>query len=114
MALTIHGVQPSNVFQLIGADENSASFALGWVLEQSSTYRKLVIEAVFGETLGVDNAVIALQRHGEDGGYTDLEIQAGHQFHAILEAKRWWEVPSLDQFKRYQHTPSRRPISRTP
>ncbi len=102
MALTIHGVHPSNVFQLTRPDENSASCALGWVLEESLTYRKLVIEAVFGEILGVDNVVIALQQHGEDGGYTDLEIQAGRQFHAILEAKRWWEVPSLEQFKRYQ------------
>jgi hypothetical protein len=102
MALTIHGVRPSNVFRLYGPDENSASFALGWVLEQSPEYRKIVIEAVFGERLGVDKVVISLQRHGEDGGYTDLEIQAGHQFHAILEAKRWWDLPTVEQFKRYQ------------
>jgi hypothetical protein len=104
MALTIHGLPPSNVFRLYGADENSASFALGWVLEQSPAYRKVVIEAVFAETLDVNNVAIALQRHGEDGGYTDLEIQAGHQFHAILEAKRWWDLPTLQQFKRY-HPP---------
>ena len=102
MALTIRGVRPSNVFRLYGPDENSASFALGWVLEQSPEYRKIVIEAVFGERLGVDKVVISLQRHGEDGGYTDLEIQAGHQFHAILEAKRWWDLPTVEQFKRYQ------------
>jgi hypothetical protein len=101
MALSIHGFPPSNVFRLYGGDENSASFALGWVLEKSPAYRKVVIEAVFAETLDVDNVVIALQRHGEDGGYTDLEIQAGHQFHAILEAKRWWDLPTLEQFKRY-------------
>ena len=94
MALTIRGVPPSNVFRLYGADENSASFALGWVLEQSPAYRKIVIEAVFGEKLDVDNVVIALQRHGDDRGFTDLEIQAGQQFHAILEAKRWWMSPA--------------------
>lgn len=99
--LTVHGNQPLSVFRLNGADENSATFALGWVLEQSLSYRRLVIETVFAEALDVDNAVITLQDHGEDGGYTDLEIQAGHRFHIILEAKRWWDVPSLEQFTRY-------------
>lgn len=102
MALTIHGEQPLSVFRLNGADENSATFALGWGLEQSPEYRKIVIEAMFGEVLVVDNAVIALQRHSLDGGYTDLEIQAAHRFHAILEAKRWWGVPSVEQLARYR------------
>lgn len=102
MALTIHGVQPSNVFRLCGPDENSATFALGWVLEQSPAYRKLVVEDIFGEGLSVDKVVIALQRPAKHGGYTDLEIQAGRQFHAILEAKRDWQVPSVEQFKRYR------------
>ena len=101
MALTLHGIQPSNVFRLGGADENSATFSLGWVLEQSPTYRNLVIEATFGELLDGGDAAISLQHHHEDGGYTDLEIQMGRQFHAILEAKRWWEVPSQGQFQRY-------------
>ena len=102
MALTIHGAQSASVFRLNGMDENSASFALGWVLEQSPNYRKLVVEAVFGEALDVSDVVIALQKHGKDGGYTDIEIQAGHRFHAILEAKRWWDVPSREQLMRYQ------------
>ena len=102
MTLTIYGAQPLSVFRLNGADENSATFALGWVLEQSPRYRKVVIESVFGEALDVDNAVITLQRHSQDGGYTDLEIQSGHRFHAILEAKRWWGVPSLRQLAQYQ------------
>src|SRR4051794_26585202 len=102
MALTIHGREPSSVFRLNGADENSATFALGWVLEHSSSYRKLIIEAIFGETLDTDDIVVALQRHGKEGGYTDLEIQAGNKFHAILEAKRWWEMPTLEQLKLYQ------------
>jgi len=101
MALSVHGGQPSNIFRLNGTDENSGTFALGWVLEVSSTFRKLVVEAVFGETLEADNAVIALQKHGRDGGFTDIEIQAGHRYHAILEAKRWWDVPTVEQLRRY-------------
>jgi len=102
MALTIHGSQLSSVFRLNGADENSASFAMGWVLEQSPQYRKFLVEAVFGEVLDVGDVVVALQKHGKDGRYTDIELQGGHRFHAILEAKRWWGLPSIEQLHLYQ------------
>ena len=95
------GSQPTNVFRLSGADENSASFALGWVLERSPNYLSLVAEEVFGEIEDLGDVVITLQKHGEDGGYTDVEIQAGHRFHAILEAKRGWGVATEDQLMRY-------------
>jgi hypothetical protein len=45
-------------------------------------------EAWFGSTIDPSNAVISLQKHGADGGYTDLKFQAGLRYHAILEAKR--------------------------
>lgn len=95
------GSQPTNVFRLNGADENSASFALGWVLERSPNYLRLVVEEVFGELVDLDDVVITLQKHGEDGGFTDLEIQAGHRFHVIVEAKRGWGVATEDQLMRY-------------
>ena len=98
MALSIHGTCPTSVFRLNGADENSASHALGWTLEQSPQYRKLLVDAVFGEVLDVTNMAITLQKHGLDGGYTDVELQAGARFHAILEAKRWWDVPGITSF----------------
>jgi hypothetical protein len=101
VALTIHGKEPANVFQLMGSDENSATFALGWVLERSPAYRELVMGEVFGDSLDVSNAAITLQSHAEDGGYTDLEVQSGRQFHVIFEAKRWWPVPTEKQFERY-------------
>ena len=49
VALTVRGTQPKSVFRLNGADENSASFALGWVLEQSAHFRRAVAEAIYGE-----------------------------------------------------------------
>ena len=94
--------RPSSVFRLNGADENSATFALGWVLEQSPRYRAAVVAAVFDEALEVHDSVVALQKPGQDGGYTDLEIQAGRRFHLILEAKRWWDLPTVRQLARYR------------
>src|ERR1035437_7982982 len=101
MSLSLHGTKPSSVFRLTGNDENSASFALGWALEQSSHYRELLLSAVFGEVLDVNDVIITLQKHTEHGGYTDIELQDGHRFHAIVEAKRSWELPGVDQLKRY-------------
>jgi hypothetical protein len=102
MALSVYGEPPLSVFRLNGkADENSASFALGWTLEKSPGLLGLLTEAIFGQSLDTSNTVITLQKHVAGGGFTDIELQATTQFHAIIEAKRWWDVPSVDQLRRY-------------
>jgi hypothetical protein len=101
VALKVRGVTPKSVFGLNGYDENSASYALGWVLERSSHFRKAVVAAVFGETLEITGALIELQKHGADRGFSDVEIQSQGQFHVILEAKRGWAVTSEWQLRRY-------------
>jgi hypothetical protein len=102
MALTARGATPTSVFRLLGADENSATFALGWVLEQSAVFRDFVIAAIFKRQVDARDAVITLQTHAADGGFTDLELQAGLRFHVIVEAKRSWELPTMRQLSRYQ------------
>jgi hypothetical protein len=99
--LTLRGDAPSNVFRLLGSDENSATFALGWALEKSPNLLAGVVAAIFATRLDPTDALLALQKRGGDGGYTDLEIHAGRAFHAILEAKRDWTLPSVAQLKRY-------------
>ena len=101
MTLYLHGVEVTNVFRLAGSDENSASYALGWALDQSPHYRRLVLQEAFGRRIDTNDAVITLQSHGEDSGYTDIEIRSGHHVHAILEAKLSWKLPSVDQLNRY-------------
>lgn len=101
MALTVRGNSPNSVFGINGFDENSATYALGWVLEQSATFAKLLLDEAYNAEIDISNLVITLQKHGSDGGYTDIELHAGHQFHAVLEAKRWWEVAGIEQLKRY-------------
>ena len=101
MPLTMRGENPTNVFRLLGADENSATFALGWTLDRSPNLLARVVATIFGSALNSTNSVLALQRSGTDRGYTDMEIQSGRAFHAVLEAKRDWELPSEVQLKRY-------------
>ena len=97
----MHGHEPTNVFRLCGSNENSASFALGWTLERCPQFRNLVVEEIFGQGFLTEDVAVTLQAHGRDGGYTDIELQAGRSFHAVLEAKRSWELPSLRQLNRY-------------
>jgi hypothetical protein len=94
-------MEPTNVFRLCGNNENSVSFALGWTLERSAVYRSLVSKEMFNEDFDVSEMEIAMQEHGEDGGYTDIEMKSGCQFQAIVEAKRSWVLPSSKQFERY-------------
>jgi hypothetical protein len=88
MALMIRGVEPRSVFGLIGMDENSPTFALGWILERSPAFRALFIEGVLGEGLDVAEVLITLQKHAEDGGYTDCEIHGGGEGLASMPSSR--------------------------
>ena len=102
MTLTIHGGPVTNVFRLAGADENSATFALGWALDRSDHFRKSMLKAWFHSEMDDNDTAIALQKHGEDGGYTDIEIYSGGRLHAIVEAKRSWDLPTEEQLRRYR------------
>ena len=102
MELRISGSKAANVFRLIGRDENSASFAVGWTLKSSPHFRDTVLEWVFGERVESGEAVISLQKHKEGGGFTDIEIQDGNRLHVILEAKVGWTVPGQDQLELYR------------
>ena len=67
MTLTLHGAEVSNVFSLVGLDENGASYALGWTLSQSQKLRDLVVAKTFGAQLDAADAAITLQKRGRDG-----------------------------------------------
>lgn len=97
--LTIRGNTPSNVFGAFGSDENTATFALSWVLARCPTFL-----AAFLADLGITNTVtaqIAAQKSGDDRGFTDMEIVAGTAAHIIVEAKVGWVLPTEAQLRRY-------------
>jgi hypothetical protein len=102
MSLQIGRTAPATVFDLLGRDENSATFALGWGLEKSQCLRKLLIADLAGIALNDEHEfAIDLQRHGEDRGYTDVEIRVATLCHFIIEAKRHWVLPQQAQLARY-------------
>jgi hypothetical protein len=86
-----------------GYDENSATYALGWSLQQSHHLLEEFIKYCLGKniTFDRDKITIELQKHGHDGGYTDLEIRPRGCFHLIIEAKKGWELPTKTQLYKY-------------
>lgn len=102
MSLTIHGNPITNVFGLKGTNENSATFALGWALERCGHFRRAMLRLWLDLEADDCDTLITLQKHGQDGGYTDIEVHSAGRFHAIIEAKRSWELPTQEQLQRYR------------
>lgn len=102
MSLAIRSAFPKNVFELMGKDENSATYALGWALERSPELASLLAARIASGPVQSNEIRIELQASGEDRGFTDVEIRCGSELHAILEAKQRFEIPSIAQLKRYR------------
>ncbi len=92
-------------FGLLGTDENSLSFALGYSFQQCLPLlqwflKEIDIHGLRRSTLR--KARIVLQRHRTgECGITDIEIHLPGHFHVIIEAKVRLEVPTLQQCAKY-------------
>jgi hypothetical protein len=101
MVLRVNGTTPLSMFSAFGAKENTATLALGWVLEHSPGLRRSLLSFMGIDALIDSDWLIELQKHSEDGGFTDIELRAPNLFHVIIEAKRGWILPKEEQFARY-------------
>lgn len=102
MVLSVYGRTANNVFALSGLGENSATYALGWTLDQSPTFLRLFLYEVVGWNTDLQDLELCLQRHdGVAGGYTDIEFRVPDKLHIIVEAKRGWTLPSSRQLEAY-------------
>ena len=101
MTLRLFGSEPTSVLALAGDHENSATFALGWVIERSPAFLKLIVADAIGPSWAPgEEVVIDLQRHDEHGGFTDVEVVCKDVCHIIIEAKRGWTIPGEAQLCR--------------
>jgi hypothetical protein len=87
------------VFDLLGHKENDITASIGWGLARCECFLKQFLTKSLPS---VPQTVqrIELQKHGEDNGFTDIEIIAD-EFHLIVEAKCGWTLPELRQLERY-------------
>lgn len=101
MNLRQSGNDVDTVFALNGVDENSATFALGWVLSKSPALLHATIHNLAQIDIEPGQALIDVQKHGKDKGYTDIEILTPNSCNIIIEAKQHWVLPSEEQLKKY-------------
>lgn len=99
--LLLHDREVGTFFDLVGHDENDMTAALGWTVSQSPRLLKLVIGAVTDTDFDPDEAIIRLQEHHAEGGFSDVEVQVPDRLHIIFEAKRGWNLPSHEQLALY-------------
>lgn len=101
--LLLHGRPVRTVFDLLGDKENDLTYSLGWGLANSPRLVSAILKEVTSE-LGVEgagqDANIRLQEHVLGSGFTDIEIRTS-TLHVIIEAKRGWALPSVDQLAKY-------------
>ncbi len=102
MSLVLRGEYPSNIFQLLGRNENSATYALGWTLDRCPVFLNTLSSHIVGRELKLSDGLLVLQQSGIDKGYTDLEIHYGKELHCIVEAKQGWVLPTVAQLRRYK------------
>ena len=99
--LSLHGGKVETVFHLIGNNENALTKSLGWCLSQAPSFLDCLGSVLGTPDLSARNATIKLQEYQPETGITDLEIYARGYAAWIIEAKRGFTVPSMDQLRKY-------------
>jgi len=99
--LLLHGKRIESVFQLLGDHENDITYSVGWALAHSPTFLQTFLDAVAMPGLDSANAVLRLQEYASGEGITNIEIEAPGSFHLIVEVKRGWTLPTLEQLGMY-------------
>ena len=99
--MKLSGNDINTVFALNGDDENSATYAFSWALSKSPTLLRKTIYDLINLDVPSGQILIEAQKHGQDKGFTDIEIFIPKACHIIFEAKRNWELPSVEQLEKY-------------
>ncbi|MCK1354628.1 PD-(D/E)XK nuclease family protein [Bradyrhizobium sp. CW7] len=99
--LTLHTSQIETIFDLLGQKENDLTAALGWVLANSPQLL-LQLAVMLDLKDGFSERVkIRLQEPSSSEGITDVEIDDPGSCHVIIEAKRGFNTPHVNQLEKY-------------
>jgi len=96
-----HGRELHSVFDLLGQDENHITYSIGWALSRCPAFTQRLVGHVLPSGGDMGSVEINLQRHDQDGGFTDIEIRS-ESLHIIVEAKKGWSLPTAAQLERYR------------
>ena len=98
-ALTKYNRSVTNIFELIGSNEDDLTASLGWCLTKCPQF--LSAFAHHFEMQPLSDALSIDLQVSDTAGRTDIEIWAPSQAVAIVEAKVGFTLPSLNQLERY-------------
>ena len=99
--LTVHGRKVDTVFELLGSDEDSMTYSLGWALSKCDAFCSKLATKI-GIVSGFSDAMhIKLQEYSSNKGFTDIEIVDPGRLRIIIEAKRGFNTPSMQQLEKY-------------
>lgn len=101
MTLNRYARPVESVFTLIGEDERAITDSLAWVLDRCPTFRRDFLKKLTGKAPKGAALTVSTQTHGEDAGFTDIEISGSSVLHLVIEAKHGWALPSEEQLRRY-------------
>jgi hypothetical protein len=100
--LRLHGRPIGTVFDLLGHKENDITYSVGWALSQSSDLSTVFIEDLLPNANEPSVDVVLLQEGVPGAGFTDIELKINESdFHIVIEAKRGYDLPGLEQLAKY-------------
>lgn len=99
--LLVRGREANNIFQLFGDDENSISLAIAWAFTKAPAFLYRFLKRLSKQVKNEGEAQIFIQKPERGGGITDIEVVIPGNLHIIIEAKRGWTLPGLNQLERY-------------
>jgi hypothetical protein len=98
--LLLHDRPIRSVFQLLGSKENDITYSIGWALANAPKFLDAVVDAALPSDEKPTDPQVRLQSHEPSGGFTDIEVVSS-EHHLIVEAKRGFELPGVDQVAKY-------------
>lgn len=99
--LVARGQTVETVFDLLGNNENAMTYSLGWALARCNGFGQS-LAALLGIPDGFSDAMhIRLQDHQQEKGFTDIEMVDPGKHHIIIEAKRGFVIPGIEQLEKY-------------
>lgn len=98
--LIAYGDEVNNIFQLIGTLENDITKSIAWALTKCPSFAYNLFKSLLNIEIS-DDITIKYQDYEKNKGITDLEIYDESDFYTIIEAKRGWILPGIDQIEMY-------------
>ena len=100
----IHGKQVNSIFGFYGKNENARTNAFVWILASCPVFVNNTINIIFNKKFDLSERIyVSTQDYEADKGVTDIEITDNKEFYIIIEAKRGWVLPDINQLELYSH-----------